>query len=278
MITAGSVRGNWRRRSRCTRSTWPACRDSSGEPHRGQCRVAQCHSARPTAWKSQGAAAGRPPAPAASPRSGTQSSRSPGASPGSASTAKRVTPSLSPRSTRVPSGASAGEAQATSPVDRAQPVAGDDEHQRVRVGPPLVQPAVVVAALAHPVVGVADRAGAGAAGALTCSRRSRYWPPAASLGSRHEHPHRRRSRARSRPSSCLPGRPLRAKWIAETFLDDANCYTEVRGCTATPAPGAASGSRSRARAWASRLWLSMRTSSSASTTCSRSSASGRAAR
>ena len=27
----------------------------------------------------------------------------------------------------------------------------------------------------------------------------------------------------------LPGDPLRANWIAETFLDDATCYTEVRG-------------------------------------------------
>jgi purine-nucleoside phosphorylase len=27
----------------------------------------------------------------------------------------------------------------------------------------------------------------------------------------------------------MPGDPLRAKWIAETFLDDARCYTEVRG-------------------------------------------------
>jgi purine-nucleoside phosphorylase len=27
----------------------------------------------------------------------------------------------------------------------------------------------------------------------------------------------------------LPGDPLRAKWIAETFLEDARCYTEVRG-------------------------------------------------
>jgi purine-nucleoside phosphorylase len=26
----------------------------------------------------------------------------------------------------------------------------------------------------------------------------------------------------------LPGDPLRAKWIAETFLDDARCYSEVR--------------------------------------------------
>jgi purine-nucleoside phosphorylase len=27
----------------------------------------------------------------------------------------------------------------------------------------------------------------------------------------------------------LPGDPLRAKWIAETFLEDATCYSEVRG-------------------------------------------------
>ncbi|GGL05389.1 purine-nucleoside phosphorylase [Mangrovihabitans endophyticus] len=27
----------------------------------------------------------------------------------------------------------------------------------------------------------------------------------------------------------LPGDPMRAKWIAENFLDDARCYTEVRG-------------------------------------------------
>lgn len=31
------------------------------------------------------------------------------------------------------------------------------------------------------------------------------------------------------PTVLLPGDPLRAKWIAETFLEDAECYTEVRG-------------------------------------------------
>ena len=31
------------------------------------------------------------------------------------------------------------------------------------------------------------------------------------------------------PLVLLPGDPLRAKWIAETFLDDAQLYTEVRG-------------------------------------------------
>jgi purine-nucleoside phosphorylase len=31
------------------------------------------------------------------------------------------------------------------------------------------------------------------------------------------------------PRVLLPGDPMRAKWIAETFLDDARCYSEVRG-------------------------------------------------
>jgi purine-nucleoside phosphorylase len=31
------------------------------------------------------------------------------------------------------------------------------------------------------------------------------------------------------PLVLLPGDPLRARWIAETFLEDARCYTEVRG-------------------------------------------------
>lgn len=30
-------------------------------------------------------------------------------------------------------------------------------------------------------------------------------------------------------SVLLPGDPMRAKWIAETFLDNAKCYNEVRG-------------------------------------------------
>jgi purine-nucleoside phosphorylase len=31
------------------------------------------------------------------------------------------------------------------------------------------------------------------------------------------------------PVVLLPGDPLRAQWIAETFLEDATCYSEVRG-------------------------------------------------
>ena len=31
------------------------------------------------------------------------------------------------------------------------------------------------------------------------------------------------------PTVLMPGDPLRAKWIAETFLDGARCYSEVRG-------------------------------------------------
>ncbi|HYH33638.1 MAG TPA: purine-nucleoside phosphorylase [Nocardioides sp.] len=31
------------------------------------------------------------------------------------------------------------------------------------------------------------------------------------------------------PTVLMPGDPLRARWIAETFLDEARCYSEVRG-------------------------------------------------
>ena len=31
------------------------------------------------------------------------------------------------------------------------------------------------------------------------------------------------------PTVLLPGDPLRARWIARTFLEDATCYSEVRG-------------------------------------------------
>ena len=31
------------------------------------------------------------------------------------------------------------------------------------------------------------------------------------------------------PHVLMPGDPLRAKWIAESFLEDARCYSEVRG-------------------------------------------------
>jgi purine-nucleoside phosphorylase len=31
------------------------------------------------------------------------------------------------------------------------------------------------------------------------------------------------------PLVLMPGDPLRARWIAETFLDDPRCYSEVRG-------------------------------------------------
>lgn len=31
------------------------------------------------------------------------------------------------------------------------------------------------------------------------------------------------------PTVLMPGDPLRAKWIAESFLEDARCYSEIRG-------------------------------------------------
>ena len=38
----------------------------------------------------------------------------------------------------------------------------------------------------------------------------------------------------------MPGDPLRAKWIAETFLEGATCYSRSAACTASPASGRAS--------------------------------------
>ena len=51
----------------------------------------------------------------------------------------------------------------------------------------------------------------------------------------------------------LPGDPLRAKWIAETFLEDAKCYTQVRGMLGfTGTLAGRRRSRCRAPAWACR--------------------------
>lgn len=41
----------------------------------------------------------------------------------------------------------------------------------------------------------------------------------------------------------LPGDPLRAKFIAETYLDGAQCFNRVRNMLATPEPTGAGRSR-----------------------------------
>ena len=48
----------------------------------------------------------------------------------------------------------------------------------------------------------------------------------------------------------LPGDPLRAAYIAETYFDDPCSGTPSAACSATPAPGRASRSRFRAPGWA----------------------------
>lgn len=55
----------------------------------------------------------------------------------------------------------------------------------------------------------------------------------------------------------LPGDPLRAKYIAETFLEDPICYNNVRGCWAIQAFIRASGSLSKEPAWACLQRVSM---------------------
>ena len=42
-------------------------------------------------------------------------------------------------------------------------------------------------------------------------------------------PHIRANKGDIAETVLLPGDPLRAKWIAETFLTDIVCYNDVRG-------------------------------------------------
>ncbi len=53
------------------------------------------------------------------------------------------------------------------------------------------------------------------------------------------------------PRVLLPGDPLRAQRIAETFLEDAVCYSTVRNMLGFTGTYAVSASPCRAPAWAS---------------------------
>ncbi len=55
----------------------------------------------------------------------------------------------------------------------------------------------------------------------------------------------------------LPGDPLRAKWVAETFLTNAQLVNSVRNCLGYTGSGTASGFRCRPPAWVSRRSRSM---------------------
>ena len=55
----------------------------------------------------------------------------------------------------------------------------------------------------------------------------------------------------------LPGDPLRAKFIAENFLENAVCYNDVRGCTDTQGFTRARECRSRGPGWECRPCISM---------------------
>ena len=57
-------------------------------------------------------------------------------------------------------------------------------------------------------------------------------------------------------SVLLPGDPLRAKYIAENFLEDAYCYTEIRNMYGFTGTYNGKKSPSRGRAWACRPWAS----------------------
>lgn len=72
----------------------------------------------------------------------------------------------------------------------------------------------------------------------------------------------------------MPGDPLRAKWIAENFLDDAECYTQVRGMLGFTGTYRDNESRFKGPAWASRRWRSSPPSCCGSTTYARSTSGG----
>ena len=57
----------------------------------------------------------------------------------------------------------------------------------------------------------------------------------------------------------LPGDPLRAKWIAENFLDDAECYSTVRNMFGYTGRATGYPCRCRAPGWACRRRRSTRT-------------------
>ena len=145
----------------------------------------------------------------------THSPRSPGASSGSTRSANQVRPSRSPSSTRRPSyaasaGASHGIAPSTGrmrvPATSSTRVPGSPSVRRARRRPAAARPP------GHA-----------------------RWPPDRG----EESPRDARLSAVSThigaqpgeiaPVVLLPGDPKRAQWIAETFLDDATCYSEVRG-------------------------------------------------
>ena len=146
-----------------------------------------------------------------------------------------------PRSTRCPAGASGG-----------------DDASRTAVGPrhrePCPRPAAAPGSRGRPSVSSSQASSVRrlATRSCACTRQRDRWS-AACLQRRHGPTVDPGSRRRSvrRPSqhalgSCamsthigaepgqiaprvlLPGDPLRAKWIAETFLDDAECYSTVR--------------------------------------------------
>ena len=268
MITAGSVRGN------CVcplahTSAWPDFTGASGSPQRravtgdeqplGQAERVEEQQRLRHRVVGQG---GRP----SSPRNGVHSPLAALEIPASTMTANQARPSCSPRSTLRPSGASAGETQSMRPSTG--------------------------------LIRVPDTTSTRVAGSAHCSSSQessarctavRSW----AFADGYRAGRSRRPRLVSdmsthigaqpgdiAPLVLMPGDPLRAKWIAAGAPSSTTRAATPRcaGCTATPAPGRGSGSRSRAPASANPSLGDLRERAGRSTTCSRSSESGRAAR
>ena len=63
-------------------------------------------------------------------------------------------------------------------------------------------------------------------------------------------PHNSANKGDIASTVLMPGDPLRAKYIAETYLENPVCFNEVRGMLGIPAVTGGTGSRSWDTEWA----------------------------
>ena len=226
--------------------------------------MARCHSASPGVddqRRSAVASLGQVPA---RPRAAHPVVAVPG-SPSGRRAPRKCAPSRSPSSSRSPSGASAGATQ------RRPPVVAAGTGRRPAPAPGSPGRPTARASQASSVRSRRRSArGCGREGDVDGVRRGEAAPRQRALASRRlgslgcaMSTHIGAEPGQIAPHVLMPGDPLRARWIAETFLDDATCYTEVRGMYGYTGTWQGRRSRCRARGWACRRSRSTSTSCSA---------------
>ena len=219
MITAGSVRGNCDVPQSAQASSWPEARgrqlaaaaraEAGHEQPLGQAQRVEDQRRAGQRRRRPGAAAGR--------AAGTTRPWPPGPAPGPVMTANQARPSLLPEQHPQP----LGRLLRRHPRDPRRRGAARGCRRRPAPGCP-----------GRPTAPRATRRRDGV-------RAMRSWAPAAmrtcwystsaDVSLRPVSTHIGAAAGDIAPLVLLPGDPLRAKWIAETFLEDARCYSEVRG-------------------------------------------------